>query len=509
MESLPTELMVKIVSRLNLHDQAKCRLVSRSFKNAVESNLKSITHIALEEVDVKSDHYFIYIKFLDASFFQINESKKYICFSSKLASFLAMKCPNIQVLYSKSLRMRLKDLQKLGKSLKFFSCYKFFVPEKSSHTIQQLNSFEQLEAFHCTKFNHKIDEISNFKNKLLLKSNFITHIENPSNELLSQFTNSSVSKNIRSVEYNGKSDESHSLHETIASNLSCFSIKHREYNPPNIEGPLSNLVSLSLEGGYFLKGYCDNLFDSYKLVNINCIVSFQRSFYPDFFISLNLYHHLKYIKFAQIYTPSSQLSFLEVSLPPEIEIFDVFIESVTFEIINASSATLRELTINNLGTYEWQFPRLELLHLKFTRIHPELKEEHVKELSLSLSKCTRMKILTISSNTLQSNFMFQSILDSMKVMSELETVLFKRYPSYNRSFLAIPNRRENSSAIKIDQSKLSSVVKFELEFPVNVQFYTLKSCERIDNHYDDDDVKFVLNGCINYYFKYGKLVEFI
>lgn len=519
MGTLPYDLLVEIVSHLSLHDRARCRRVCKSFRDAVDYNWKKITHLTFQINDVRDHHFYIYRKFFDADFVKMSE--KYAFFTSNLADFLSLKCPNLQVLYVPS-PILLDDLHKLSKSLKFFSCGRLRVTNEHE-AVRLMDDFKQLETFYCSPNSYGMEKI---EKKLSWKRNFFYHISNPSYELLEQITNSLGPQNIRSIEYDTYSRSMYHIPEIICSNLSCLSM---HTNKPEFDGFLSNLISLEVRLSRLQQSDFEKLFSSRKLKFASCelkeLVAPEQL--QNLLLSLNSYDQLESMIFhvsGAICLPGS----LKVSLPPKIRTFKLSLPKYFCELMDASSPTLTELTIHNLTTFEWEFPKLKELSIEFIRPNYKLNEDEVKKLSLSLSKCIRMEVIKVSFSVLQDNFVFQFIIDSFETMKKLKKVQIMRSETNflvegsielgevalsilrRVGFISFPtDGRQDIPTVTIDQSLIPSVTHFQLGYPVNVQFHTLKSYERKDCEYHDDDVKLVLDDGINYYFKYGKLIEFI
>lgn len=511
MDTLPKELLFIIFSDLNLKDRAKCRRVCIHLKNAIDSNLESITHIAF--TPRFSDHFlYIYRKYVNAKFVKVSDRN--IGFPSNLASFLASKCPNLQVLIG-SLGMNLVDLHKFSKSLKFFACSHLDVPN-TVQTKQLFNQFEQLETFYSKHENTGLDLL---KEVLHWKSNFFTHFSNPSNELLQQIADTIGPEKVRSIEYNRRSDFCYSIPRSIAASLLCLTIQRFDlsnvgdlFEKPVFEGPLLNLIAIKAEIRIFTQTDYENLLVSRKFQNITFKLDHLLPVIQlrNFLASLNSYDQLeRMIFYIERPIEEPEVISFEVSLPPRIQLFELFLPEKSYEIVDASSSTLTELRVCNLLTFEWNFPKLTQLFIKFDSLKYKLNEDDAKKLFLSLSKCTRMEIIEVSFDVLQENFVFQSIINSFGTMKHLKLVDFKPTdPLEPFSFGSVPDKPKCEPVVKIDQSKLPSVTSFQFHFPVNVQLHTLDSLEKRSIHYkDDDDVEFVINGDKYYYFEYGQYVN--
>lgn len=504
---LPIELVVTIVSLLDIKDRVKCRRVCKLFKDAIDINLQFVTHVHFGKSDLSRDRNFqIFRQFLDARFESINITGFVYVFFSNIASFLASKCPNLQVLYLEdvcSYGISLEKLHVLSKSLRFFR-FQGVKIQNTEQAIRLLSDFKQLQNF---SLEYGIDELNEFRENLQWKNNSLTHLLNPSYDSLLQISNSIETVNIRSIEYNEKWKGTFTIPASIITNLQCLTMTNSvdsfgmDFQQEQVFAvPLSNLISLNANFHASIQYDYENLFASKKLETIWCdwFSPLPFELLQNFFISLNSYKELTFLNCSAYDTDNDLLegSILKVSLPPKISLLLLPSHGNFIEIIEPSSQTLTEFKIYNLLNYEFNFPQMIDFELEFTLQNYKLNEEDTEKLARSLSKCTEMEYITILFRTVQETSVLQTIIDSLYTMKKLKKVDFKMLSNVNSS------APRNESVLTIDQSKLSSVENFKFTFPVNVRFHTLESCIRKENFYSE--TRLFVGGAV-YRFKNVKL----
>ena len=122
MDKLPFSPQMEIFSHLNLNEQAICRLVCYNLKCSIECNLKTISHIKVQDnFNLEDAHSSIRDKFLSRKFVkaEVTDHKEYL--SNEFFSFIKY-CTNLQVLCARFKYFTFDNLVKLP-GLRYFRGY--------------------------------------------------------------------------------------------------------------------------------------------------------------------------------------------------------------------------------------------------------------------------------------------------------------------------------------------------------------------------------------------------
>lgn len=171
MESLPNEILVKIVSFLSFKQQVSCRKVSRVFKHSVDLLFRDITHIRIRPVyaDGQSKSLpFSAAKFMSGPFVQVEVSNND---RQNLFNFISDLCPNIEVLDASYLSLTSDELYLIAKNVRYFVCDTFvpcrdvtktFKHLKGLHLLKSPRIWQELSlliAKNCVRNNEKVVEL--------------------------------------------------------------------------------------------------------------------------------------------------------------------------------------------------------------------------------------------------------------------------------------------------------------------------------------------------------------
>lgn len=497
MESLPLELIVNIVSRLSLEQQVKCRLVSKTLKDAVDCSFKSTTHIALDEVILEDrlalPHY------LEENYVFCN-----LKYSANLINSLASTCPNLQVLYARNSTIQVAELVPLGQTLKFFLCNNLLIdirPDEWIKSFRQLEAFDYLNIFHDSIDQLHLSEL--LIKKCLDQNKSLYNIMVPSNTILKHLIKTNSYKSIKSICINQK-DGKVTIPAIIATNLRSFRLRGTDSLVLELEAPLSNLEYYC--SFWFLpkdNSIYNKLFNSQKLKFICCFFScFSPSLVERLITDLQSQKKLKYFEYTHnplIYESlAGPKTFLKIALPPKMEKFHITHNHVHLEITGGE--TLRGLKCNNI--YRFNDKLLNLEELTFdTNLSEKFLNEHGIELSNFITSCVNLKELNMTFHKQASISSYQRIINSIQTLEKLETVFFNQY-YYSYCDLEKIHTKE---AVSIDLSKLSSVKMFVWRLPDSVNV-SLPKCSNVESDCCGHKVKV---GTKEYIFYYGKSVNFI
>ena len=166
MEQLPIEVLNTIFSFCSVNDRAKCRLVSRVFKEAAEISLRSVTHLNIqprrdshprwpdrienESPKSYSDEIFLHKPLVDVCV-KYTDCKE-------LFFFLGQYCPNLQVVSATSFYLEYEQLVQIASRLQFFHCKDLVIPPHLKDDSESLfTPFQQLKGFQVSDFPQKLD----------------------------------------------------------------------------------------------------------------------------------------------------------------------------------------------------------------------------------------------------------------------------------------------------------------------------------------------------------------
>lgn len=448
MESLKFELLVNIMSYFSLKERIKFLRVSRIFGHAVESTFKSITHLALEEIEI-DDYYFCEL-FGHGSFVQCG-----LKYSNNLINFLALNCPNLQVLYAPDSQIKFEELQPLGKSLKFFYCKELLINSDHDQLEQIMKKFTELEAYYCCRDSFKSetnyskivlkseglayyslehnlnprvsDILSAFLFHKLVREKAITHVMQPFDVLFEKVAKMNNSVPIKSIQFRGerKTMPDIFIPKDVATNLRFLHIKSSAII---LATPLSNLEYLYLSGceitwfelekRFVSNLISDVLFSSSKLKVISCQnIHFPSNFTKQLLSNLHFYEQLECFKFNSNGHCLDSFENFKVSLPPSIEHFSCTLSVGCLELMDSNCPNLIYLKCDRLSSLSGQFPRLEQLIISFEE---QLGRKKMERMYLSLSSCRNLKYLRLVSYKVEPSI--KLFLDRVKRLENLDTV---------------------------------------------------------------------------------------
>lgn len=423
MNALPLEVLVKILSILDLEEQVNCRLISRKFKDAAYHSVRLTEYLAM--TGVNCEHYLLCKKYLSVKFVKCN-------FGISLA--LAQKFSRLQVLYAPYNHIKLKELEPFGRSLKFFYCQCLVIEMKNEQIILTMKSFLQLEAFHCQTINRNEKEAhdlisSIITDKLVREKKQIPYLMDPSAKNFKQITESK-GYSIDAIQFKLGPDSNLFIPAEIGPNLHSLQIQtNYMQHVDSIETaePLSNLEYLYLSLPFFSDILSEKFFLSKRLKVIRCsCVLVSRHFMQKFLSDLNTYEQLEHCVFRKLHimisaVANDTLTTYEVSLPPKIKTFISLISQPYFEITNESCDNLRRLECLNFSKFDGHFSRLQLLKIGTLRL---LNEEEGKKLCFSLSSCIELKSLDLD---LGNNLLIKSVINSIEKLEKLENLHLENY----------------------------------------------------------------------------------
>ena len=394
MDRLAEELQSQILSHLTLNEQAKCRLVSRSFKCLVEDHLRTITHVKTgnDRVDTYSSAYedFLSNKFVTAyvrtekmtnryliSFYlQATEREMYTEFLvDGFYSFLSKFCPKLQVLYSRSKLFHINNLFKLP-SLRYFNCqhFDYLLPNVGQDTESLFTQMESLEAFGVEWISSKKmpRPLLFLAKRLMQKKKPIPKLQNPSSDLLDEETFASMAEcGIKCLKYDvkeGEIDQLYPISEQVARHLKDLSFS---FLPSDsfVQSPLPMLKYLSISNYqcHIPETYNKVLFTSPHL----------KYFRYNGGLTLHLVHRL-----FQHFNTLQELELVDIScslkgeefghkiilgLPSSLHSFKLD-KFMPVELIGCISSKLTFLSVNSLTNFEFDLPNLEKLVCEKTNL---------------------------------------------------------------------------------------------------------------------------------------------
>lgn len=473
MESLPVEILLKIISNLNFQDLLKCRLVSHRFKAVTYNTLKSLTHLALQKV--KTEDRILFPGFLSEDLVHCN-----LKYSSELVAFLASYCPHLLVLYAPYSKIKFEELQPLTNSLKFFYCSELQTQMTiRCEIVSLINNFVNLEAFFCVFGSYAYDLVSSIlTTKLLNERKPIVHRVNHSYINLS-------SSGLDSIHF---TQNIISIPDGIRKNLRCLRI-HTKFISDEIwlQGSLQSLEYLYLGRNYKNNNTMElneKLFSSPKLKAITCN---DRSFSPRFMrgllLTLDSYEQLECINLNcdetyenkiqlaeeedddvddnyrhsdeeeeehnffnyeaggqddHLHVPSDgedqedddhlsgeegnvnnhpkffNYNAFKVSLPSNLKVFKSFKIRFPLQVTCFNPSSLRLLICRDLLYLQGEFPQLEILKIS---VEKHLKKQWVKMTSISLSTCVNLRCFKITTRT---NSILPIFRYSLRMLNKLE-----------------------------------------------------------------------------------------
>lgn len=463
MESLPLEILIKIVSNLNLEDQIRCCIVSTRFKTAIDDSFKSLTHLALPKIRIEDS--ILFPEYLNGKFVHCN-----LKYSSDLSLFLYSNCPHLQVLYVPYSQIKLEELKPLGASLKFFYCLQLYSEMTIDQIVQAVNCFTLLDAFFCSFGPEKCPMVSSLlMEKLFNEEKQVFNLVNPSIETLQKIYDTVGFSCLRYIQFTRSKIL---IPEDVAQNLRCLLINNKyKLRQIRLEAPLSNLKYLySSHDCKYSNEVSDKLFASHKLKAIICSDrSFPFEFMSRFLPNLHIYEQLECIRLnldrstngggreeengydddpyypyidedeevihSEDYSsddedynmthPGNDLQedvnnnhttyhSFKLSLPANLKIFTAFKMQLPLEIASFHRSSLRVLICKNLLYLQGEFPHLEILKIRIGRV---LKQKWMEMISSSLSTCVNLRHLEV---TTKVNTVQPIPLDSLRMLDRLE-----------------------------------------------------------------------------------------
>lgn len=422
MDSIPSEILVKIVSSLDLLDQINCRLVCQSFKDTVDLNLKSITTICSHKPCIEDEEYWFYD--LYCSEVSSHHRPHLIYYSSDtlspgLVKFLSLKCPQLQNLFASKLFgiVYLEDFVPLSKSLKSIFCRNL---SWLGGIDKICRSFDKLEAIQTLNIITK-----QLLNGIVMRTGPLKHLCNPSDDFLIQLNEDDLTSPVQSIEFYNDFWEQ-ILPLNVASNLRSLLINN---SYPKVISSLPNLEYLSISTSYYELDLV-KFASSKKLKKITLRYKEMKNdplFMKTILKNLDSFHQLKYF---ELYIdvvgkiPNNSITEYQLSLPSNLEIlyFDVAKTEFkyTVELVTGLSKSLRSFRCGNLLTLQWNFPRLEYLKISISEYLEEFNEHDVQKLASSLTKSTRLSDLQVRFPKTGSNLVLKAIGDSLYALRRLK-----------------------------------------------------------------------------------------
>ena len=127
MESLPTELCLRIFSFLDLNDLVSCRLICHSWKQLIDVSLRSVTHLQVKNKHTTEDwlerfRTYVHDRFLSQPLTQATIGPEFKLKHHPLFDFLEHFCPNLQVLYAPEFRIDYVSLFQISNALIYLRC---------------------------------------------------------------------------------------------------------------------------------------------------------------------------------------------------------------------------------------------------------------------------------------------------------------------------------------------------------------------------------------------------
>ena len=426
MNSMPLDVHMKILPYLSLNEIAKCRLVTRSYKQVVEETLKYVTHVSVtkkrEENAVQNnrkevlDLFYIRITFFSKPFVEAH-LKDLSWTDSLFLVFLAKFCPNLRVLRIKGHSLFSDQLLLLQPSLQFFTC--------DDLSFENRDSLEYAQSLcaHLPNLQGFITYLSLFPIYANKKAQFSKELFKL-NGTLCRICDHEVDGEFLQLLTRGGTKFLH------------MCLRYRVLPPFCISQPLAeSLVELSLDflpTGRFCSFSLPNLvlLEVKRPLELPAIAQIGR--FPsmpnlrnfifkamiaseDFCKLMNIIYSFDNLQYLMLNFPGMNANISIISLPQNLN--TLIVETVQhFRFSDHFSTSLKKLFVPNIGNLWFNFPNLEVLNCELGTMNSQLNPQLLE----SLSKCGKLRIVEFRLRAIYLPVCLQPLIDLLLGMNHLE-----------------------------------------------------------------------------------------